>query len=272
MGMNAGIYFNKNYLSENKLYLDKIIPSLEAKGIDYKIIDCSKDLDGLDILFVLGGDGTILNVAADCAKRGIKLLGINYGHLGFLTEFEPDKISDAVELVRSGKYSIQKRTMLEVQCGNEKYIALNDLVIQRSTGGHDFSNTVSLKAEINGVVVDNYTADGIIVSTPTGSTAYSLSAGGSILTPDINAFIMTPICAHSLHSKPVVYSDSSELVIMPMNDKTPLNIIIDGMIVSVITHSEAIKVKKSDYCSEFITRGNKDFFDKLLLKLSIWSK
>lgn len=270
--MNVGIYFNKNYLSENKLYLDKIIKSLEINGISCKIIDSSADLDGLNILFVLGGDGTILNVAADCAKRGIKILGINYGHLGFLTEFEPNNIDKAIELVCSGKYVVQKRTMLEVQCGNKKYVALNDLVIQRSTGGHDFSNTVSLKAKIDGAVVDNYTSDGIIVSTPTGSTAYSLSAGGSILTPNISAFIMTPICAHSLHSKPVVYSDISILKIVPESGRTPLNVIVDGRIVNVITHSEVITVKKSEYCSEFITRGNKDFFDKLLQKLSIWSK
>lgn len=270
--MNVGIYFNKNYLSENKLYLDKLIPLLKSNGINHRIVDSSIHLDGLDILFVLGGDGTILTVASDCARRGIKLLGINYGHLGFLTEFEPDKISEAVELVSSGKYVIQKRTMLEVQCGADKYYALNDLVIQRSTGGHNFSNTVSLRAQIDGAVVDNYTADGIIVSTPTGSTAYSLSAGGSILTPDINAFIMTPVCAHSLHSKPVVYSDNSVLEVLPLSGKTPLNIIIDGRIVNVITQSEVIKVKKSGYCSEFITRSDKDFFNKLLAKLSIWSK
>ena len=164
--------------------------------------------------------------------------------MGFLTEFEPDKIDEAVKLVCNGNYSIQKRTMLEVLCAGKRYIALNDLVIQRSTGGRDFSNTVLLKAEIDGVTVDNYTSDGIIISTPTGSTAYSLSAGGSILTPDINAFIMTPICAHSLHSRPVVYSDDSVLEVVQVNGNTPLNIIIDGKIVNVITDNEIIKIKK----------------------------
>ena len=270
--MKAGIYYNKNYLTENKLYIDKIVPSLKKNNIDCLTVNNSSELDGLDILCVLGGDGTILTVSAECARRGIKILGINYGHMGFLTEFEPDKIDEAVKLVCNGNYSIQKRTMLEVLCAGKRYIALNDLVIQRSTGGRDFSNTVSLKAEIDGVTVDNYTSDGIIISTPTGSTAYSLSAGGSILTPDINAFIMTPICAHSLHSRPVVYSDDSVLEIVQVNGNTPLNIIIDGKIVNVITDNEIIKIKKSEFYTEFITRGNKNFFNKLLIKLNIWSK
>lgn len=99
--MNAGIYFNKNYLSENKAYIERIGNSLKSNGIDCKIVSKLSDLDGLAVLFVLGGDGTILNVAADCAKRGIKILGINYGHLGFLTEFEPAKVDEAISLVLS---------------------------------------------------------------------------------------------------------------------------------------------------------------------------
>ena len=270
--MNAGIYFNKNYLTENKSYLERIENSLLAGGNGCIIVNRYSDLKGLDVLFVLGGDGTILNVAADCARNGVKIIGINYGHLGFLTEYEPEKVDDAIRLVCEGNYSVQKRAMLEVECGKNKFYALNDLVIQRSTGGHDFTNTVELRALIDGTIVDNYLSDGIIVSTPTGSTAYSLSAGGSILTPDINAFIMTPICAHSLHSKPVVYNDNSVLEIIPLNYKTPLNVVVDGRIVEVIKNPVTIKIKKSDYFAEFITGNENNFFNKLLIKLNIWSK
>ena len=222
-------------------------------------------------MFVLGGDGTILNVAAECAKRGVKILGINYGHLGFLTEYESEKVGEAIGLV-CGNFITQKRTMLEVECKGKTYLALNDLVIQRSTGGNDFTNTVELRAEIDGATVDNYQSDGIIVSTPTGSTAYSLSAGGSILTPDINAFIMTPICAHSLHSRPVVYNDNSTLKIFPLNVRMPLNIILDGKIVDTIDESVTVNVKKSQNFAEFIVCRENDFFNKLLIKLNIWSK
>ncbi len=161
--------------------------------------------------------------------------------------------------------------MLEITYGDKKFIALNELVIQRSTGGQNFSNTVALKAEIDGSTVDNFLSDGVIISTPTGSTAYSLSAGGSILAPDLNAFILTPICAHSLHSRPVVFNADSELKIAS-SENSKLNVIIDGKIVDTVSVKTSFTIKKSDFVTEFITRGDKDFFNKLLIKLNIWSK
>lgn len=270
--MKAGIYINKKHLTENKRYLERIKSGLEASGINCKVVYGLDDLDGIGILFVLGGDGTILTVASACARSGIKILGINRGHLGFLTEFQPEKIDGAISLVCGGNYTVIKRSMLEVVSDKNVFHALNDAVIQRSTSGNGFSNTVDLCAEIDGTEVDNYTADGIIVSTPTGSTAYSLSAGGSILTPDINAFIMTPVCAHSLHSRPVVYNDNSVLKIYPLSERTPLNLIVDGTVVGELNKGNTVVIKKSDYFAEFITRGEKDFFNKLSVKLNIWSK
>lgn len=269
--MKAGIYYNKNNFNNIGGYPDNLRRMLAERAVECVFVDKLCDLDGVEVLFVLGGDGTILNVAAECAKREIKIIGINYGHLGFLTQFEPDKMEAAVGLVCGNNYAVEKRTMLEVECDGHTYLALNDAVIQRSTGGHDFSNTVQLRAVIDGSTVDNYLSDGIIISTPTGSTAYSLSAGGSVLTPDINAFIMTPICAHSLHSRPVVFNDNSVLEIFPSVGRVPINIVIDGKVVDVIGDS-VIRVKKSGHCVSFISRGDKDFFKKLLIKLNIWSK
>lgn len=270
--MKAGIYFNKKYLTEDAAFVNEISDKLRANGVTCKSVNGFADLDDLDVLFVLGGDGTILAVASECAKRNIKILGINCGHLGFLAETELERADEAVALVCGGRYKTQKRSMLEIECGGKIYYALNDIVIQRSTGGNGFSNTVNLRAEIDGSTVDNFTADGIIVSTPTGSTAYSLSAGGSILTPDINAFIMTPICAHSLHSRPVVYNDNSVLEIFPMEAYTPLNIVVDGKVIGELSANSSVKVKKADGYAEFITRSDKNFFKKLLIKLNIWSK
>jgi NAD+ kinase len=270
--MKVGIYFNKNYLADNKQNLDKISDVLRSNGIECVTVEKLTDLDGLDTLIVLGGDGTILMVASECAKRGIKIIGINYGHIGFLAEFEPEKLDMALDLVCSQNFKTEKRSMLKIEyCGNV-YYALNDLVVQRSTFGNAFSNTVILTAKIDGSVVDNYSADGLIVSTPTGSTAYSLAAGGSILTPDIKAFIMTPICAHSLHSRPIVYSDSSELTIEQSDCRGALNIIIDGKAIEEITNFKQIKVTKADCYVEFISADDHDFFNKLLIKLNIWSK
>lgn len=270
--MMVGIYFNKYYLEDNLIYIDKINKALSSRNIQTVIVDSFSDLDGLDILMVLGGDGTILMVASECAKRGVKIIGINYGHLGFLAEFEPDKLDDAIELVCSGNFKTVKRSMLKIEYIGKTHYALNDLVIQRSTSGNAFSNTINLQAKIDGSVVDNYSADGLIISTPTGSTAYSLSAGGSILTPNISAFIMSPICAHSLHSRPVVYSDSSLLEIKKMDKRSILNVIVDGVAVDTLTEFDRIKVTKADFAVEFITASEHDFFNKLLIKLSIWSK
>ena len=266
--MTVGIYFNKNYLADNKTYVERI----KKAFTDSKVINNYSELDQIDVLFVLGGDGTILMVASECARRGVKIIGINYGHMGFLAEFGREKLDDAIALVSSGNYKTQQRSMLEISCGKDKYFALNDLVIQRSTSGAYFTNTVNLHAEIDGATVDNFSSDGIIVSTPTGSTAYSLSAGGSVLTPDINAFILTPVCAHSLHSRPVVYGDNSTLEISPVNAKEPLVLIVDGREAGLLQNNQKVTVRKCADTVEFITRNDKNFFNKLLLKLNIWSK
>lgn len=270
--MNTGIYFNKNYVSVNRDNIARIKSILADRCIECRTVKSFSDLDGLDVLFVLGGDGTILSVACECAHRGVKIIGINYGHMGFLAEFEPEKLDEAVELVLSQKYCIQKRSMLKIQCGEKYFYALNDLVIQRSTNGENFLNTVNLHAQIDGTTVDNFSSDGIIISTPTGSTAYSLAAGGSVLAPELNAFIMTPICAHSLHSRPIVFGDSSVLKISPLSAKAPLVLAVDGKIAGEICENQIIEVTKAEKAVEFITSFDKNFFNKLLIKLNIWSK
>ena len=270
--MKVGIYFNKKYLSGYLETVQKIKERLGASGIECAAVRSSEELDGIDVLMVLGGDGTILTVAADCARRGIKIMGINYGHIGFLAEFEQEKLDEAIELLCSGDYSTEKRSMLSVEIGGRSFIALNDLVIERSTYGQKYSNTISLSAYIDGSLVDNYLSDGIIVSTPTGSTAYSLAAGGSVLTPDIDAFILTPLCAHSLQSRPIVYSDKSELRILYEKENTAVNVSVDGIIVGEFEGAVEAKITKSQYFTEFITSDKVNFFDKLLSKLSKWSR
>lgn len=268
--MRAGIYYNTKYFSDNESYIDKIKSAFSPALC--KTVNAASDLEGLDILFVLGGDGTILTVAAECAKRRIKIIGVNYGHIGFLAEFEPDKPDETIKLVKEGNYNIQSRSMLKIEAGGKSFLALNDLVIQRSTTGGNFRNTVSLHAEIDGVTVDNFSSDGIIVSTPTGSTAYSLAAGGSVLSPDIGAFILTPICPHSLHSRPVVFADKSVLKISPVGSGAPLGLIVDGSVVGEVKDGDEVIITKSKHKAEFITAEKNNFFNKLLIKLNIWSK
>ena len=270
--MKVGIYYNKNYLAENLTNLEKIEKCFNANCISSKLVEKPDDLDGLDLVLVLGGDGTMLSIASECARRQIKILGINYGHLGFLTEFEQEKLDEALKFLCAGKFEITNRAMLEITYADKKFYALNDFVIQRSTGGQNFSNTIELNAKIDGALVDRYSSDGVILSTPTGSTAYSLSAGGSILAPDLDAFILTPICAHSLHSRPVVFNANSVVTFSPGTSKTQLNVIVDGKIVDTVRGEIDFTIKKSKFVAQFISRGSKDFFDKLLVKLNIWSE
>ena len=270
--MNVGIYFNKKYLPDYVDLVAEIRAKLAECGISCTAVTEPVALDGIEILMVLGGDGTILTVAADCARRGIKIMGINYGHMGFLAEFEQEKLDEAVNLLCSGNYKTEKRMMLNVQFNGKEYIALNDLVIHRSIYENKYSNTINLAATIDGSLVDNYLSDGIIVSTPTGSTAYSLAAGGSVLTPDLNAFILTPLCAHSLHSRPIVFSGGSELKLFFNKEKAAVNVSIDGIVAGEFEGFLEVTVTKSQYYTEFITSGKINFFDKLLSKLSKWSR
>ncbi len=269
--IKVGLYFKKSYCGKRD-YVENVIAALRNKVSDYVIVRGPTDLDGLDVLMVFGGDGTILNMASECARRNVKIIGINYGHTGFLAEFEPEKLDAAIDMICTGNYKLEERSMLKIAYADKQYYALNDLVIQRCTSGNQFSNTINLRAAIDGAVVDNYTADGLIVSTPTGSTAYSLAAGGSILTPDIEAFIMTPICAHSLHSRPVVYSDKSTLTLTRTDSRGAINVVVDGIAVDCVCEIDNISVTKANFKVGFITSFNNNFFNKLLIKLNIWSK
>lgn len=271
--MRVGVYFNVNYIEVNKAYIDTIFTDLSKNNIYCIIVDKLEKIKGLDVLIVLGGDGTILTVASECAVFGVKIIGINYGHIGFLAEFEPNQLTETLEMICNGKFVTEKRSMLQItHSSGAKYFALNDAVIQRSTSGNSFSNTINLHAEIDGSTVDNFSSDGLIISTPTGSTAYSLAAGGSVLSPDLGAFIMTPICAHSLHSRPIVFSDKSTVCISRIDNRGVLNLIVDGRAVEKIAKDDKIVIKKADRYVEFITSINGNFFNKLLYKLNVWGK
>lgn len=272
MHMNVGIYLNTKYIPDKKEYLNRINSVLNSHGIETVCVEDLTKISTFDVMLVLGGDGTILKVADVCAENNIKILGVNCGHMGFLADYEADQLDEALSLLIRGKFKTVKRSMLEVTSQNNTYHALNEVVIQRSTSGNSFSNTVNLHAEIDGSTVDNFSSDGLIISTPTGSTAYSLSAGGSILTPDLNALILTPICPHSLHSRPIVFSDKSKVAVCQADDKCDLNLIIDGRVRETIHGTSGITVKKSQRYAEFISVSDKNFFDKLLIKLNIWSK
>ena len=161
--------------------------------------------DGVDLVLVLGGDGSMLTAARRIYPRQIPLLGVNLGQLGFLTRIESQKIEAAFEVIRAGEYVLEDRTMLQMELNRNRnrltaQVALNDIIVAASS----IARIIRLETWIDGEFFTVYPADGLIVATATGSTAYSLSAGGPILDPRLEAFLMTPICAHSLYARPVV--------------------------------------------------------------------
>lgn len=269
--MRVGVYLSAKYKDEKYKYLDKVFSALKPVGIECVPVEKLDIIVSLDLLLVIGGDGTILNVASECAKHDVKILGVNGGHMGFLTDYEGHQLTEALQVIIDGKCETVKRSMLKIDCRGKSYYALNEVVIQRFTAGNAFSNTINLHAEIDGSTVDNVSSDGLIISTPTGSTAYSLSAGGSILTPDLEALIMTPICPHSLHSRPIVFSDKSTVQINQTDKNCTLNLIVDGKVMDTIQGDERVTVNKADRYCEFISASGNNFFDKLLIKLNIWS-
>lgn len=268
--MKVGIYVNT--LKDNaSMTTEKLISCLALHGVDYIVIldEEIKNADfvmpAIDLLFALGGDGTVLRIAKHCAVKNVPVIGINIGTVGFLTEIEPDEIEEVVPLLLEKKYETEKRIMLEFnECG-KTYLALNDVVVNKSND----SRLLLLDLYINDEIVDRYYCDGFIVSTPTGSTAYSLSAGGAIISPKTEAFALTPINSHSLHSRPIVVDDKEIISIKPDKNNN-ISIMVDGEVVFVGKGKE-VKVKKSDIEATFIRLDKHNFYNKLLKKLNKWS-
>jgi NAD+ kinase len=203
----------------------------------------------IDVLVVLGGDGTFLHGASLVADHGVPLLGINLGSLGFMTHYALDEARAAVEAASAGKLPIDERMRLRVGIRSvvdggketETRTALNEAVItQRS-----IARLLDLEAELDGSSIARYKADGLIVSTPTGSTAYNLAAGGPILTPDLEAIVITPICPHTLTNRPVVMRGGARIVVTNVSG-SPVTLTVDGQWSRELGPSDSIEVQKAE--------------------------
>ncbi len=230
---------------------------------------CEQIFKDADAAVVLGGDGTILGVAQTAAKYGVPIVGINLGHLGFLTQAEKGEYS-IFEDMFSGNYRVESCMMLDavvVKQGVEgaRFLALNDIVA--SAAGE--SKIINVSAAVNGTNTGAYLADGMIVATAVGSTAYSLSAGGAILHPDLDAMIITPICPHTLKARSTVVPGDYEIWIGGAQPhRADLSISVDGRAVGILEQGEFIKITKSKYRTRLIKPQNRNFFDVLREKLS----
>jgi len=209
------------------------------------------------VLITIGGDGTILKIASVAATRSIPVLGVNLGTVGFLTELEGDAdIKTLPKILGNKEYNIERRTMLETG----GVIALNEVAIMRR------NKLLGLEVIISGQEADAYNSDGFLVSTPTGSTAYSQSCGGPIISPNAPALALTPVNACSLHSRPIVVGDN-ELIEIRLKRGAPADLTLDGVTVGAVTDKPVV-IKKSVYSALFIRRKGSNFYNKLHSKFN----
>lgn len=224
--------------------------------------------DNIDLVFVLGGDGTMLEVARRVFPREIPLLGVNLGHLGFLTRVESNRLEDAVELLHRDEFEIENRTMLKAHVIHENQIvasleALNEMVVTRNNQ----TKAIRLETWIDGEFFASFTSDGMIVATATGSTAYSLSAGGPILDPRTRTMLLTPICAHSLYARPLVVNEDANIKIVPDISKGEVVLTADGNTGYLLQEGDEIKFRKEEKVTKLLRLKGQDLFKTLQSRL-----
>jgi NAD+ kinase len=221
-----------------------------------------------DFVVVLGGDGTLLATARSVAHAGIPILGVNLGALGFLTEIRQVEIAEALTAVDAGRYELSLRSMLhcQVQRGGQPvadYDALNDVVMNQSA----VARITDFEVRVNGTFVSNYKADGLIISTPTGSTAYSLAAGGPILVPDVPAFVITPVASHALTNRPLVVQDTAVIEITVAVTRERAFLTVDGQQGIPLEEDDVIRCSKSECTVKLFKFPGRSFFSVLRNKL-----
>jgi len=221
----------------------------------------------VDMMMVFGGDGTLLSAARLVGDKGSPILGVNLGGLGFVTEIALNEVQDSIDRIISKEYSLEERIMLFADVHREGMqaftaIALNDAVIHKSA----LARMIEFDTHINQRYVTSLRGDGLIISTPTGSTAHSLSAGGPILYPTLESFVMTPICPHTLTQRPIVLPDRFTLEIT-LKKGEDVYLTLDGQVGFSLKEGDVIKVKRADHKTRFIRFPDKDYFQILRTKL-----
>ncbi|MGN1051881.1 MAG: NAD(+)/NADH kinase [Candidatus Scatosoma sp.] len=265
--MKTGVYANSERTEKGRA--EEFAAFLQNNGFDCRVIAAPvpEQIRNIQILFVLGGDGTILRCAEACAREGVKIVGVNFGTLGFLTEFEKDEIAEIPAFLKDleeGKTKEVKRCLLKIGYRSSVFYALNEAALRRD---YSVKDGRMLKAElsVNGYGFDALSGDGALVCTPTGSTAYSLSAGGPIISPQASALLFTPLCAFSLAARSVVF---------PASDKIGVKItcggaflLADGAVCAKVGEGETVTAEISDLCAAFPTRSLSGFYKKVRKKL-----
>ena len=220
----------------------------------------------IDFFISLGGDGTILKYAHKYLDFNLPLLGVNIGHLGFMADVPTSDLEKSLDELIRGEYTVEKRLILQAKIGDTVTYSLNDIVLHRARN----PSLVDIKIEVDGFYVNNFEADGVILSTPNGSTAYSLAAGGPILVPGLDAMVLTPICPHTISNRPLVLSSQAKVRLTYESKSGPIELVTDGVRGFEIKAGESVSVERSTKNFKLVNLKRRDFFSTLRTKLS-WS-
>ncbi|MDO9515341.1 MAG: NAD(+)/NADH kinase [Syntrophales bacterium] len=217
----------------------------------------------VDILVVFGGDGTLLMAARLAMGYDVPILGINMGGFGFMTVVNLDEMLGAMELILDGKYRTSERMMLSVSVEGAQHPALNDVVINRG----NLSRMVNLETFVDGKYLSTFKADGLIISTPTGSTAYSLSSGGPIVLPELNSIIINPICPHTLTNRPLVLPPDSTIEVIVWTKEGKASVTLDGQDLFILKSGDRVGIQKSENHINLVESPHRDYLEILRTKL-----
>jgi len=243
-------------------YLRSVLPTIPGH---INVVNENELFDTSELIISFGGDGTILRTARLIGKREIPILGVNLGGLGFLTASSAKTAKGHVDEYFMQKLVVEKRTVLNVKIENEKdvHYLLNDLVVDKA----GFSRLIKITTYIDKKLLNSYMADGLIISTPTGSTAYSLANGGPIVVPLTNAFIINPICPHTLSNRPIVVSDHTEITMNIESEKEKFNVFGDGQKIGTYLQGTTVSLRKAEYCVHLVQVPGQEFYTILREKL-----
>jgi len=249
-------------------------PQIERERIEHETgcavsqVEPEKLASSVDLMLVLGGDGTMIATARLVGDEEVPVLGVNYGGLGYLTEFRIEELYDSLEMILAGNYRLDKRVMLDVELHRSNALVannrvLNDVVINKSA----LARIIEIETYLNTQFVSSFRADGLIVSTPTGSTAYNLSAGGPVIFPSMNAVVITPICPFTLSNRPLVVPDDAVIELFLKTDSEDVALTLDGQVGFPLNFDDRVLIRKSRTTFNLIQPSNRNYFDVLRDKL-----
>lgn len=249
-------------------------PDIERERIEHEtgcsvqVVEQNQLATSVDLMLVLGGDGTMIATARMVGDADVPVMGVNFGGLGYLAEFRIEELFDALESILKGQYKLEKRVMLAVELfRGEEHVrgnrVLNDVVINKSA----LARIIEIEAYLNQQFVNSFRADGLIISTPTGSTAYNLSAGGPVIYPSMNAIVITPICPFTLSNRPIVVPDDAEIELRLKTEQEEVALTLDGQVGFPLKVQDRVVICKSRTTFNLVQPMNRNYFEVLRDKL-----